>query len=175
MKQSVKTSKVIVIAGAAASGKSHYAKKLKRKYGLQILDLDDSLAEMIKKEQDKISEIGMENFLAEIRDFRYRDLQARGVKAIEAGQSVALVAPFSRHIQDVNLWKEFCAPFIELGLEPELHWIRVNNSERAARLLRRGAERDMEKIRTSERLQDYLGASDISPPIHPHFEVDGTK
>lgn len=164
---------VIVISGAAASGKSTYAKKLKAREDLIILDLDDKLSELIDKNQKVIKDVGMEAFLKTVRDERYEDLQKRGIEIVKKGVSVALVAPFSRHIHDETLWENFCRPFIELGTKPELHWLKVSDAERASRLARRGAIRDVEKVSSEESLREYLGSTVQLPPSIPHLEIDG--
>jgi adenylate kinase family enzyme len=164
---------VIVISGAAASGKSTYAKKLKARQDLSILDLDDKLSELIDENQKLINEVGMEAFLKIVRDDRYADLQKRGIEIVKKGASVALVAPFSRHIHDETLWENFCRPFIELGTKPELHWLKVSDVERASRLARRGAIRDVEKVSSEESLREYLDSTVQLPPSVPHLEIDG--
>lgn len=169
------STKVYVISGAAASGKTTYAKKLQKKLHFEILDLDDNLGGIISREQKHIDEVGMEKFLAEIRDSRYDDLQLRGIEIIKKGKSVALVAPFSRHIHDLELWQHFCSPFIALGVELELHWLNVDRSERAKRIALRKASRDSEKNASPEQMRDFLRNVDDSPPIHRHIYVNGAE
>lgn len=164
---------VFIVAGAAASGKSTYAKKLGATYGITILDLDDGLAQLITQNQDHISDVGMESFLAEIRDYRYADLQQRGIKKVNEGISIALVAPFTRHIREHQLWKDLCDPFRALGIEPKLHWVSIDSVVQSARLAQRGAQRDTEKIATKENLLNFVSSIDNSPPIHPYDHIDG--
>lgn len=175
MTDNASTKRVFIIAGAAASGKSTYAEELREQFEFVILDLDDSLDALISSSKDHIEEVGMENFLKEIRNLRYADLQKRGVEKIKEGASVALVAPFSQHIRDLKLWTDFCEPFCLLGLEPELHWLNVDKAERADRLARRGEARDSEKVASPARMQDFLELLDAAPPIHSHIEVKSAK
>jgi dephospho-CoA kinase len=79
-----------MISGAAASGKSSYAKLLKKSENFTILDLDDRLNELIQKDPKHIEKIGMEAFLKEIREFRNKDLRYRGVAIVDQGKSVVV-------------------------------------------------------------------------------------
>jgi shikimate kinase len=96
--------KVFIISGAAASGKSSYAKTLRKRENFTILDLDDRLNELIEKDPGHVKKIGMEAFLKEIREFRYNDLRERGLAMVDQGKSVALVAPFTQHIRNIDQW-----------------------------------------------------------------------
>jgi shikimate kinase len=165
--------KVFIISGAAASGKTNYAHSLQKKEHFVILDLDDRLDELIAQDPNYVAEIGMEAFLKEIREFRYSDLRDRGVEVVDQGQSVALVAPFTQHIRNQELWDWLCAPFIARGITPELHWVYVDPEEQMKRLVARGAKRDIEKVASKDNLESFVASKPATPPIIPHVKVHG--
>ena len=165
--------KVFIISGAAASGKSSYAKKLREREHFTILDLDDRLNELIGKDPSHVEKIGMEAFLKEIREFRYSDLRDRGVEVVDQGQSVALVAPFTQHIRNQELWDWLCAPCIARGITPELHWVYVDPEEQMKRLVARGAKRDIKKVASKHNLESFVASKPATPPIIPHVKVHG--
>lgn len=166
--------KVFIISGAAASGKSSYAKTLKKREDFTILDLDDRLNELIGKDPAHVEKIGMEAFLREIRDFRYNDLRERGVALVDQGKSVALVAPFTHHIRNIEQWNWLCEPFIARGITPELHWVYVEPEEQMKRLVARGAKRDIEKVANKANLEAFVASKDTTEPVIPHVKVDGS-
>ena len=167
--------KVFIISGAAASGKSSYAKSLKKSENFTILDLDDRLNELIQKDPVHIEKIGMEAFLKEIREFRYNDLRDRGVAIVDQGKSVALVAPFTQHIRDSDQWNWLTEPFIARGITPELHWVYIEPEEQMKRLVARGATRDIEKIADKANLQSFVESKASSEPVISHVKVDGSR
>jgi dephospho-CoA kinase len=167
--------KVFIISGAAASGKSSYAKSLKKSENFIILDLDDRLNELIQKDPVHIEKTGMEAFLKEIREFRYIDLRDRGVAIVDQGKSVALVAPFTQHIRDIDQWNWLAEPFIARGITPELHWVYIEPEEQMKRLVARGATRDIEKIADKANLQSFVGSKASSEPAISHVKVDGSR
>ena len=166
--------KVFIISGAAASGKSSYAKTLKKRENFTILDLDDRLNELIGNDPAHVEKIGMEAFLKEIRDFRYNDLRERGVALVDQGKSVALVAPFTQHVRKIDQWNWLCEPFLARGITPELHWVYVEPEEQMKRLKARGAKRDIEKVASAGNLEAFVASKDSSEPVIPHVKVDGS-
>jgi dephospho-CoA kinase len=167
--------KVFIISGAAASGKSSYAKSLKKSENFTILDLDDRLNELIQKDPKHIEKIGMEAFLKEIREFRYNDLRERGVAIIDQGKSVALVAPFTQHIRNIDQWNWLTEPFVARGITPELHWVFIEPEEQMNRLIARGATRDVEKVADKASLESFVASKARSEPVISHVKVDGSR
>ena len=167
--------KVIFIAGGAASGKSYFAKALSDKEGLVTLDLDDRLQELIANDPKHVQGIGMELFLEEIREFRYNDLVARAVVEVKAGRSVALVAPFTTHIRDLDLWQRYIEPLTQIGVTPTLYWIYISPELQIERLIERGEQRDLEKIASPATLGEYVARKAPAPPAVPFIQIDGSK
>jgi len=94
------------VSGAAASGKTKFAKALAGARNLQILDLDDTLEQLIASNQSALRELGMENFLSTMAPARYQDLLERALVEFNQGKSLVIVGPFTKQIADENVWKE---------------------------------------------------------------------
>jgi predicted kinase len=166
-------SKVLIVAGPPASGKTVFATALSKKLGFVVFDLDDRLAEFIENDRSQMEKVGIEQFLAEIRDRRYQDLIERGVRALNAGQSVILTAPFSREIQDHRSWTALISPFLEVEIEPQLIWIRTDHSKVHERMLARGEMRDSEKTSSEDAFNKYLQSINHDSPVVAYIEVNG--
>jgi len=163
--------KVFVIAGVPASGKTNYAKSLQKSENLTILDLDDFLDQLIEENAEHVKEVGIEAFIAEIREYRYNNLRERGVALVDKGESVALVAPFTQHIHEIEHWNWLCEPFISRGITPVLHWLYVSPEEQLKRIKARAAKRDAEKVSSPENYKKFLATKDPTPPVVPYVQV----
>ena len=168
-------SKVLIVAGAPASGKTVFSTALSKKLGFIVFDLDDRLPEFIENNHPQLEKVGIEQFLAEIRDIRYHDLIERGVLALNAGQSVILTAPFSQEIQDHKRWTALVSPFLEIGIEPQLIWIRTDHAKVRERMVARGEMRDSEKVSSEETFNKYMQSANQNSPGVAHIEVDGAS
>ncbi len=166
-------SKVLIVAGAPASGKTVFATALSKKLGFIVFDLDDRLPEFIENDHPRLEKVGIEQFLAEIRDMRYHDLIERGILALNAGQSVILTAPFSQEIQDHKRWTALMSPFLEVGVEPQLIWIRTDHAKVRERMLARGEVRDSEKTSSEDAFNKYLQSINQNSPVVAYIEVNG--
>lgn len=166
-------SKVLIVAGAPASGKTVFATALAKKLGFLVFDLDDRLPEFIENNHPRLEKVGIEQFLAEIRDMRYHDLIERGVLALNAGESVILTAPFSQEIQDHKRWITLVSPFLEIGTEPQLIWIRADHAKVRERMVTRGEMRDNEKVSSEEAFNRYMQSTNQSSPVIAYIEVNG--
>lgn len=165
--------RVLVVAGAPASGKTVFATALSKKLGFVVLDLDDRLSEFIENDHSRLEKVGIEQFLAEIRDMRYRDLIERGIRALNDDQSVILTAPFSREIHDRKRWVDLINPFLEIGIEPQLIWIRTDFAKVRERMLARGEVRDSEKTSSEDAFDEYMRSINQNSPVVTHIEVNG--
>lgn len=167
--------RLFVIAGAPASGKSNFARMLKRKFPITVLDLDDQLKGLISDNKELITQIGMEAYLADIRQYRYDNLASRAVEQLAKGENVAMVAPFTQHLKDEKVWETFIKPFSALSISPEVIWIYVTPDIRAERLKARGEERDRQKVAHPDQLARYMARSEITQPVIAHVSIDGAK
>jgi dephospho-CoA kinase len=163
---------VFFVSGAAASGKTKFAKALAGARNLQILDLDDTLEQLIASNQSALRELGMENFLSIMAPARYQDLLERALVEFNQGKSLVIVGPFTKQIADENVWKEIKRPFEEQGVIPKLVWVNISNTLRAARLKGRGLKRDKGKVAD---MDAYLAKTNPQAPAFGHINIDGSK
>ena len=165
--------RVLIVAGAPASGKTVYATALAKKLNCLVFDLDDRLPDFIEQGHARLEEVGMEKFLAEIRQMRYHDLVERGIQALIGSKSVILVAPFSKEISNIERWGELISAFLEIGVQPKLIWIHVDREKVRERMLARAEIRDQEKVLSEETFHQYMQSTSHELPIVPHVEVRG--
>lgn len=163
---------VFFVSGAAASGKTTFAKVLAAVRHLHIVDLDDSLEQIIANNQLTLSELGMEMFLSKMAPERYENLLERATEAFDEGKSLVIVAPFTQQITDENLWREIKKPFEDKGVIPKLVWVNISNTLRAARLKGRGFKRDSGKVAD---IAAYIANTNPQAPSVAHIKIDGCK
>ena len=163
---------VFFVSGAAASGKTKFAKALAAARNLQIIDLDDTLEIMIASNRSTLNDLGMEEFLSRMAPERYKDLLERASTHFDEGKSLVIVAPFTKQIADENIWKEMKKPFEDKGVIPKLVWVNIADSLRAARLKGRGLKRDRGKVAD---MDIYLAKTNPKPPVFGHVDIDGSK
>lgn len=166
-------SRALIVAGAPASGKTVYAAALAKKLDYLVFDLDDQLPDFIEKGHTRLEEVGMEKFLAEIRDARYRDLVERGMHALKEGKSVILVAPFSKETSNIEIWGELSGAFLEFGVQPKLIWVRIAREKIRERMLSRAEIRDREKVSSEAAFDEYMQSTSYQFPVVPYLEVRG--
>jgi predicted kinase len=163
---------VFFVSGAAASGKTKFAKALAAARNLQILDLDDTLDKLIASNQASLNELGMEKFLSDMAPARYQDLLERALIEFNQGKSLVIVGPFTKQIADEKIWNEMKEPFEKQGVIPKLIWVNITNTLRAARLKGRGLKRDQGKVADME---TYLAKTNPQAPVFGHINIDGAK
>lgn len=163
---------VFFVSGAAASGKTTFAKVLATLRHLHIVDLDDSLEQTVADNQPILSELGMEMFLSKMAPERYKNLLERAIEAFDEGKSLVIVAPFTQQITDENLWREIKKPFEDKGVIPKLVWVNISNNLRAARLKGRGFKRDSGKVAD---MALYIAKTNPQAPSVSHINIDGSK
>ena len=163
---------VFFVTGAAASGKTKFAKALAAARNLQILDLDNTLDKLIASNQASLNELGMEKFLSDMAPARYQDLLERALIEFNQGKSLVIVGPFTKQIADEKIWNELKKPFEEQGVIPKLIWVNITNTLRATRLKGRGLKRDKGKVADME---TYLAKTNPQAPVFGHINIDGAK
>ena len=159
---------VLFVAGPAASGKSEFAKKLSAHLNYTWLDFDDFINELINENKSLIDSIGMESFLAQVREKRYRELIDRAVIAVKQSKSIVVSAPFTAEVQNQDLWDARIAPLTSLGISPKLCWIETKPEVRRDRMVARASERDVEK---KEEFANYTFQT-ITPVVE-RVTIDG--
>lgn len=154
---------LVVISGAAGTGKTTLARACARAWSAPVADLDDVAVEETR--QAIASDVDPTEALAAIRHLRYRQLRDLVCDLRLSGAPVVVaVAPFTREVSSVENWEAFVEQVG--GGSVSLVWVRLDPAERLRRIDQRGAERD----RNRGDLQ-----ADFSPPPVPHLAIDGAS
>lgn len=160
------------VSGQAASGKSKFAEILAIRRTLTILDLDDNLEKTIVSGKIILKKMGMEKFLSFTAPQRYEKLLDDATALFMEGQSLVIVAPFTKQIANENVWQKITQVFESAGVSPVLIWVNIPHALRASRLESRGFTRDQGKLLD---LDSYLLESNPTAPAVDHILIDGSK
>lgn len=169
------TSRAILVCGVPASGKTSFGKELARSLGFALLDLDtvtNPLFEYVGGEFLVDVPTPDAPTRATVNDVRYQCLFDTAAEIMEVGTSVVVVAPFTSERTFPSSWRTVAE---RLRADPErvtLAWVDTPADEVVARMKRRGADRDLEKI---ERPHVFLTPDVIREPGVPHLRVDGMQ
>ena len=163
-------SKVYIICGSPASGKTTYGKKLAKEKRATFIDIDQSTERLVRlalsksgrNEYDRDSKYFKENF----REPIYQTLFDIAKDNLD-WTNVVLVGPFTQEIRLKN-WPEILVK--ELGGEVEIHYVSCNSEVRYNRMLGRKSKRDKAKLSDWESFNKYYG--DEKPPEFKHVFVD---
>lgn len=158
-------SKVFVVAGQPASGKSEFSKALSQHLGITWIDFDDEVAALIAANKDLIAKIGMEDFLKTKREERYSKFITKSAQLLTKNGSLVLSAPFTSEVLDQDSWNKRFAPIKNSGVEIKLLWIHTDPELRKKRMGLRGEERDTQKASS-------YNFTSITPAVE-HIDIDG--
>lgn len=163
----------VFVCGVPASGKSAFARALARHLGWALLDLDtltNPLFEYVGGEFLVDVPSAEAPVRATVNDVRYSCLYDTAAENLSVGTSVVVVAPFTSERTFASVWAEVPA---RLGVSPsqvKLAWIDTPADQVVQRMIKRGADRDLDKIANPG---VYLTADVLAPPGAPHRRVDG--
>jgi sugar-phosphatase len=164
MRSKIRNQTVVVVAGAAGSGKSTVAAVTARALPAALIDIDVTFGPIVP--------LLAGHSRGRVRESIYEALVDTAVGAAQAGAHVVIAAPFTRERRDPRAWENLCDRCAEAGAEAVLAWMRVPDATLIERLTARGAERDASKLAN---LAEWLReASPETPPSVPHIELDGT-
>jgi predicted kinase len=156
---------VIVVAGAAGSGKSTVAAVVARAFPAALLDIDVTFGPVVPLLAGHSPAVARAAF--------YDALVDTAAHAAAAGASVVIAAPFTRERRDPRAWQRLSERCADAGAEAVLVWLRTPATTLIERLAARGAGRDAAKLANpSEWLRE---ATPELPPVAPHIELDGTR
>lgn len=186
----------IVVAGAAASGKTTLATALARRVAYCLFDLDEvtgaltsAALELIGREEHALDEAGPGEAL---RDARYASLLDAAGANLAIGRGVVVAAPFTRELTDPAAWAATVARLSGVAgvggavadsagelLDGGLRDLRVEvvlvdcpPAVVEARLRARGAPRDRLKLEAIARGE---APSRRASPVVDHHLLDGTR
>jgi predicted kinase len=161
----IRNQTVIVVAGAAGSGKSTVAALVARALPAALLDIDVTFGPVVP--------LLAGHSRAAARAAIYEALVDTAVHAARAGASVVIAAPFTRERRDPRAWERLCDRCADAGAEAVLVWLRTPEATLIERLATRGAGRDAAKLANpAEWLRE---ATPEVPPTAAHIELDGTR
>lgn len=166
-------SRAILVCGVPASGKTSFGKELARSLGWALLDLDtvtNPLFEYVGGEFLVDVPSPDAPTRATVNDVRYQCLFDTAAEILEVGVSVVVVAPFTSERTFPSSWGTVAE---RLRVDPDrvtLAWVDTPPDEVVARMRRRGADRDLDKI---ARPHLFLTPDVIREPGVPHVRVDG--
>ena len=158
-----------LVSGPPAAWKTTYARELAEGIGAVLLDSDEVTEQLIRA---GLTLAGLDPddrdspaYKSAFRDAVYQTL-------FDLAQShcsrlpVVIAGPFTREGGDVE-WPTRLAA--RLGVMPEFHYVWCHAVERKARLLARGATRDLPKLADWD---SYVSTCREIPPVYPHRWID---
>lgn len=161
----IRNQTVVVVAGAAGSGKSTVAAVVARALPAALIDIDVTFGPIVP--------LLAGHSRTAVREAIYEALVDTAASAARVGTHVVIAAPFTRERRDPPAWEQLRDRCAEAGAEAVLAWMRVPEATLIERLAARGAGRDESKLANPA---DWLReASPETPPSVPHIELDGTR
>ena len=159
----------VVVCGAPGSGKSTVGALLAHALGAALLDLDTATAGLtaVISTLHGTSDLDDPELAALTRAARYEAITGVAVDNLAAGVSAVMVAPFTVERRDPAAWSLLQRRMQEAGGSAVMVWLCIPADDVRARVERRGAERDLAKLRP-----DWTAGLDLAPPAVPHIAVD---
>ncbi len=158
-----------VVFGPPASGKTVYARKLAATLGACLLDSDEVTERMVRAglelagfdPDDRHSPAYKTSF----RDAVYETLFDLAVSNLP-NAPVVIAGPFTREGGEED-WPDRLEA--RLGAVPEFHFVWCPPEVRKARIISRGAARDLPKLAAWDA---YLATCREEPPVFPHRFIE---
>ena len=162
----------ILISGAAGTGKSTLAAALAPRLRAAILDLDVATSALTDVVSGLLGRTDLSDpMIAELtRGPRYETLLALAEDNLRAGIPVVLVAPFTAERSPAG-WRVVADRFAAHAAGVLLVWLDLPDHHLVARLRRRDAVRDSDKVRDPGA---FLAGVRRDPPEVPHLALDAT-
>ncbi len=158
-----------IVSGPPAAGKTTYARELAERIGAVLLDSDEVTERMIRA---GLTLAGLDPddrdspaYKAAFREAVYETLF--DLALAHCGRlSVVIAGPFTREGGEAEWPRHLAARF---GTMPEFHYVWCEPAERKARLLARGAARDLPKLADWDA---YIATCREPAPVYPHRWID---
>jgi mannitol-1-/sugar-/sorbitol-6-phosphatase len=154
---------LVVLAGAAGTGKTTVGRRLARCLGAALLDLDTvtgPLVELLLERED----YGSTYERTIVRPARYRALTALALDVLAGGVPVVAAAPWTKELTDRAWFDDLARSAQDLGGQLVVVWLSCDPEIRRRRLAARGLARDAAVLRQP------LQATPT--PLVPHVAVD---
>ena len=158
-----------LVSGPPAAGKTTYARELAGRIGAVLLDSDEVAERLIRvgltlaglNPDDRDSPA----YKSAFRDAVYETLFDLA-KSHFNRLPVVIAGPFTSEGGDAGWPERLAARF---GVMPEFHYVWCQPAERKARLLARGATRDLPKLADWDA---YVKSCRETAPVYPHRWID---
>jgi predicted kinase len=166
------TQPIHLVSGPPASGKTTYARQLAARIGAVLLD-SDAVTERLIRAGLTLAGLDPDDrdspaYKAAFRQVVYETLFDLA-KSHCYRLPVVIAGPFTREGGDAE-WPARLAA--RLGAMPEFHYVWCEPAERKARLIARGAARDLPKLADWEA---YVKSCRKTPPVYPHRWIDTSE
>jgi predicted kinase len=163
------THPIHLVSGPPAAGKTTYANELATRIGAVLLD-SDAVTERLIRAGLALAGLNPDDrdspaYKAAFREAVYETLFDLA-RSHAARLPVIIAGPFTREGGDTE-WPARLAA--RLGVMPEFHYVWCEPAERKARLLERGATRDLPKLADWEA---YVKSCRETAPVYPHRWID---
>ena len=161
-----------LVSGPPAAGKTTYANELAERIGAVLLD-SDAVTERLIRAGLVLAGLSPDDrdspaYKAAFREAVYETLFDLA-RSHAARLPVVIAGPFTREGGDAE-WPARLAA--RLGAMPEFHYVWCEPAGRKARLLARGAARDLPKLADWEA---YVKSCRETPPVYPHRWIDTSE
>jgi predicted kinase len=161
----------LLIAGPPGSGKSLVGTSLARTLGATLIDLDVATEPLLGviRSLVNVNDIDDPRLATLTRTARYETITCLGEENLRVGQTVLLVAPFTKERKKLDAWEALYRRLHQAGGGPvTMIWLYLSREELLQRMRARGAERDEAKLNDEQRFLDQL---DLGPPVGPHIPI----
>jgi predicted kinase len=161
----------VLVCGAPGSGKSTVGTLLAGRLGAALLDLDTATAGLtaVIGTLRGTDDLDDPELVRLTRAARYETLTRLAEDNLTAGVGAVMVAPFTTERRDPVAWTTLQSRLDEVGAGTTMVWLRISAEEVLERVERRGASRDVAKLR-----REWPAGLDLGPPSVPHIAVDAT-
>ncbi|MEO5716586.1 MAG: ATP-binding protein [Luteolibacter sp.] len=160
---------VHLVSGPPSAGKTTYARQLAERIGAVLLDSDEVTERLIRA---GLALAGMDPDDRDSPAYKVAFREAVYETLFGLAQShcsrlpVVIAGPFTREGGDAE-WPGRLA--VRFGVMPEFHYVWCRPEERKARLLARGATRDLPKLADWDA---YVATCRETAPVYPHRWID---
>ena len=166
-------SRALLVCGVPASGKTAFGRTLAAELGWALLDLDTVTNPLYEFVGGDFAPDVPTEFMptrASVNDIRYQCLFDTAAENLEIGMSVVLVAPFTSERTFASYWATVPQRLRVDDDRVDLAWVDTPAAEVVQRMIRRGADRDTDKI---ENPSVFLTDDVTRAPGVDHFRVNG--
>ncbi|ALE06903.1 hypothetical protein AL755_17945 [Arthrobacter sp. ERGS1:01] len=168
-----RTPEAIIVCGVPASGKTTFSHDLARELHWTLLDLDtltNPLFEHMGGEFLVDVPTEQPTARASVNDIRYTCLFDTARENLALGNSVIVVAPFTSERTFPAAWNRLVERLDVPYSQVHLAWMDTPPDEVVNRMKRRGAARDLEKVKDPG---PFLSPEVTRPPGVDHLRIDG--